>query len=106
MSADIAVGVAAGLPVQGTLAKKPSYLITLEDNVGKSKTVKRFISLDKPEILNGFVQVKGIYSDLDEEEISKTFTTLLTDAPRDSILEIMFPWHKICSIRSLVFKAK
>lgn len=104
MSNDIAVGVTAGLPVQGGVSKKPAHLIILEDNVGKK--VKRFISNDRPELLNGFVSAKGIYSDASEEEISKTFAEMLTAAPRELVLEMMFPWHKICSIKSLVFKAK
>ena len=86
--------------------KKPPYLITLDNGViGKVRSIQRFISLDKPESLNGFIQVKGIYSDLEEDEIIKNFTDILTSCPKESILEMMFPLHRIYSIRSLVFNA-
>ena len=102
---DILVGVTAGPMMSNLLAKKPSHLISLE-NVGKGKTISYFITLDKPELLNGFIQAKGIFSNLSEEEIIKSFSEILMDAPKDSILEILFPWHRIINVRSLVFKAK
>ena len=97
---DFAIGVAT-LPAVGALSKKPAHLITLE-----GKPAKRFISMDKPELLNGFIQVKGIYSEEKEEDIAQKFADLLTNSPKELILEVMFPWHKITSIRSLVFRAK
>ena len=107
MSGDIAVGTFSGpLPTGAPVAKKPAYLITLEDTTGKTKSLKRFITLDKPELLNGFVQVKGLFSEESEDEISKKFNEILTSAAKDLFLEVLFPWHKICSVRSLVFRAK
>jgi hypothetical protein len=97
---DFAIGVAVTPPV-GALSKKPAHLITLE-----GKPIKRFISIDKPELLNGFIQVKGIYSEEDESEIVNKFPDLLTNSPKELILEVWFPLHKISSIRSLVFRAK
>ncbi|CAB4197070.1 hypothetical protein UFOVP1290_590 [uncultured Caudovirales phage] len=99
---DIAVGVTAQLPAMGAINKKPSYLIILENG----KSFKKFITLDKPELLNGFLQVKGIYSDSSEDEIIKSFSDILTNSPKEFILDVMLPWHKICSVRSLVFRAK
>ena len=108
MSGDIAISVSNRVPVGSPITTKPSYLVSLEETIGKTKTIRYFITLDRPEQLNGFIQVKGIFADssLDESEIIKTFSDLLTNAKKDLILEVMFPWHKICSIRSLVFKAK
>lgn len=86
--------------------KKPPYLITLDNGlIGKTQNYQRFISLDKPESLNGFVQVKGIFCDKSEEEIIKTFHDILTTSPKELTLEMMFPLHRIHSIRSLVFNA-
>jgi hypothetical protein len=91
---------------QAPSLKKPPYLITLDDGVtGKTRNFQRFISLDKPESINGFIQVKGIFCDKDEDEIIKTFSEVLTSSPKESILEMMFPLHRIYSIRSLVFNA-
>lgn len=99
---DFAVGVTAGPLVMGAISKKPAHLVLIEDN----KKVRKFISLDKPEILNGFIQVKGVFSDFSEDEISKNFSVILTNSSKELIFEMMFPWHRICSVRNLVFKAK
>jgi|WetSurMetagenome_2_1015567.scaffolds.fasta_scaffold680452_2 hypothetical protein len=98
---DLAIGVTA-LPTVGNLRQKPSYLITLEHG----KSVKRFITMDKPEIQNGFVQAKGIYSNLEEDEIVQKYMDLLTESSKELILEMMFPVYRVVSIRSLVFRAK
>jgi hypothetical protein len=91
---------------QAPTLKKPPFLITLDDGVtGKTRNFQRFISLDKPESINGFIQVKGIFCDKDEDEIIKTFADILTNSPKELTLEMMFPLHRIHSIRSLVFNA-
>jgi hypothetical protein len=92
---------------QAPSLKKPPYLITLDGGgaVGKTRSFQRFISLDKPESINGFIQVKGIFCDKEEDEIIKTFTDILTNSPKELTLEMMFPLHRIHSIRSLVFNA-
>lgn len=101
---DFAIGV-AGMPAVGVLNKKPSYLISLDTVKGKSKLVTLFITTDMPNLLNAFVQAKGIYSDLEEEEISKRFHEILSSSPKENFVDIMFPSHRILSIRSLVFNA-
>lgn len=106
MSNDIAISSVAGLPSVGSISKKPSYLIILEDFNGKNRIVKKFITIDKPEFLQGFIQVKGFFSELAEDEINKKFIELLTSTSKDLFYEMLFPWHKICSIKSLVFKQK
>ena len=94
------------LGAQAPVLKKPPFLITLDDgSSGKTRNFQRFISLDKPESVNGFVQVKGIFCDKDEEEIIKGFSDILTGTSKEFILEMMFPLHRIYSIRSLVFNA-
>jgi hypothetical protein len=85
-----------------TSAIKLSYLVYVEEG----KKIKKFITLDKPEFLEGFVQAKGIFSELPDSEIINNYSQLLTTAPKELILEMFLPWHKIHSIRSLVFKAK
>jgi hypothetical protein len=108
MSNDVAIGPVMRLPTGGFIASKPSYLISIEEIVLKTKKITYFITLDKPELLNGFIQVKGMFADsaLTEDEIVTKFSELLTSAKKELFLEMFFPWHKICSIRSLVFKAK
>jgi hypothetical protein len=101
---DFGVSV-TGIPQVGQVSKKPRYLVLLEDNSGKTKSLKSFISVDKPDLLDGFIAVKGFFSDLSEDVISKTFVDIVESTPKESILDMMFPWHKIHSIRSLVFNA-
>ena len=84
--------------------KKPPYLISLSKSGAKAGTEK-FISLDKPELLNGFIQVKGFFSDETEEHIVKGFVEIVSNTPKDKILEMMLPHHRVISIRSLVFNA-
>lgn len=105
MDKDYSVGAVSNLPTFGTISKKPSYLITLEDSSGKKNSFQRFISIDKPDSQSGFILVKGIFTDSSEEDIVKKFSDLLTSTPKESILEIWFPWHRVISVRSLVFNA-
>jgi hypothetical protein len=98
---DFMVGV-TGVPNVGNITKKPCYLVKLDG----AKKVQFFISIDKPDLLNGFIQSKGFYSDEQEDVIYKSFANLLAVAKaQELIVDMMFPWHKIHSIRSLVFSA-
>lgn len=86
------------------ISKKPSYLITLYSSLGKNK-VQRFVAIDKPEFLPGCVQVKGVYLDESEETIINNVSNILTSIKKELVLEVTFPWHRVDSIRSLVFNA-
>lgn len=101
---DFAVG-SVGIPSVGQISKKPCYLVELLDSAGKSKNLVHFIAIDKPEPMNGFIQVKGFYVELPEEKIVKGFSELVASTAKESILEMMFPIHRVYSIRSLVFNA-
>lgn len=97
---DFAVG-SVGIPSVGAAPKKPCYLVVLEAGA----QVEHFIALDKPDLLNGFVQVKGIYSDKSEDKIQANFAVMVAATPKEDILDMMFPWHRVHSIKSLVFNA-
>jgi hypothetical protein len=100
MPHDIAVGT-ANLPTVAPTIKRPAYLVILVD----SKKETFFIATDRPGFENSFITVRGIYSDLTEDEIVKKFSEILVNAPKDSVLELMLPAHRVKSIRSLVFNA-
>ncbi len=100
---DYAVAATQRVVSGSPILSKPAHLLAFE-NSGKSK-VKFFITTEKPEFENQFVHVKGIYSEASEEEISNSFVDLLTNAGKESILEMYFPIHKISSIKNLVFRA-
>jgi hypothetical protein len=101
---DFAISVTAAPPV-GHISKKPCYLITLEESSGKGKSIIRFIAIDKPAFETTFIQVKGVYSLLGEEEITKRFSEIIASTPKEEIVDMMFPSHRVHSIRSLVFNA-
>lgn len=101
---DFGVSV-TGIPQVGQASKKPCYLIVLEDTVGKAKVATCFIAMDKPDLLTNFIQVKGIFSDATEDTITKKFNDILAGTPRESIVDMMFPTHRVFSIKSLVFNA-
>lgn len=99
---DYAVGQ-AGMPQVGQASKKPCYLVSLHDPSSKKKPTTYFIAIDRPHFEMQFIQVKGVFSDLSEDEISKRFNDEI--ANKDAIVDIMFPSHRIMSIKSLVFNA-
>lgn len=105
MSNDIAIQSVGAFPAVPQTNKKPAYLVVLSPE-GKSTKSRMFIALHKPELLNGFIQVKGMFSSASETKIVKEYNELLTSANKENFVEVMFPWHKVLSIRSLVFKAK
>jgi hypothetical protein len=98
---DYAIGAVGTIPTAGTINKKPAYLIHLTNGKGMQK----FVAIDKPDSQNGFISTKGFFSDATEEEIIKTFSDLLTQTPKELILDMWFPWHRVYSVRSLDFNA-
>jgi len=105
---DFMVGV-TGIPSVGHITKKPCYLLSLDNKEAPTKRSKNnvvyFIAIDKPDLLDNFVHVKGIYSSCDEDEIVKKFSEIVAGTPKENIMDMMFPAYRIISIRSLVFNA-
>lgn len=109
-----AVGISSGpdgaiyagnLNINSSVSKKPCYLITFESTDNKNKKVNYFIAVDKPELLSGFVQVKGFYSSISEKEIVAKFISIVASTSKEEYVEMIFPSQKISSIRSLSFNA-
>jgi len=100
---DFAIGT-VGLPQVGKVNNKPRYLVSLESS-GKSKTIIHFIAFDKPDPQLGFIAVKGIFCDKSEDEIVSSFAEIVEQTPKEYILDLLLPTHRIVCIRSLVFNA-
>lgn len=123
MSNDIGVGVVS-MPAVGALNAKPAYLVCFDE-------FTFFLSIDKPDLLNGFIGAKGFFvsglpdqfvdsdmpntSDLqnncnqeiaDEKYISQNYKEIITQASKDEYEEVLIPWHTIKKIKSLAYKAK
>jgi hypothetical protein len=96
-----------GLPQVGKVANKPRYLIQMNalNTTKNTKTLVNFIAMDRPDLQMGFIAVKGVYSDETEEDISAQFNDIIAATPKESILDLLLPTHRVHSIRSLVFNA-
>jgi hypothetical protein len=102
MSSDIGLGV-VGVPNVGGVSKKPPHLVELME--GKNKNY--FLALDKPELLLGFIQVKGTFlSSTEVERALKDISAFVTQVPKENIFEMLLPSHRVLSIKNLLFKAK
>ncbi len=107
MSNDISISPISSINRPATF-NKPSYLIIFEDYpTGKDKNkIKKFITIEQPDTLNAFIKAKGVLSEESEEEITSSYQDLLTGSKKEDILELMVPWNRVFSVKSLVFKAK
>lgn len=82
-------------------SKKPPHLVVLNDG----KKTQSFVSLDKPELLESFIQVKGFFVDISGDD-SKAYLDFAQNVQKESIVEMFFPIHRVVSIKNLVFKSK
>jgi hypothetical protein len=105
MSNEISVPITAFTNNGTPLKRVPYNLITLERKQGQKQVIEHFISFDKPLSENGFIQAKGIYCDQLEEEIIKNYGDIIATTPKENVVEMMFPYHRIVSVRSLIFNA-
>lgn len=108
MPTDIAISP-GNLPTNVPNRSRPYYLVTLVDVVHTAKGTKTveelFIATDRPTFEVGFIGAKGIYSESSEDKVVKGFADIVATAPKDSVLEMMFPTHRVKHIRSLTFNA-
>lgn len=104
-NSDIFLGQTS-VPFGQTQVNKPMHLVVLSNQSDTKKTNQFFISLDKPDLLLNCVSCKGFFYEATEANIIKNFQAILTKQEKESIIEISFPWHRVQSIRSLVFRAK
>ena len=102
---DIGIQVTS-VPMVGVQQRKPAYLVKLIPT-DKRKKEELFISLDKPTVFDGFIEVKGFFvENKSEQGVIQNYSSILTSASKELISEMMFPWHRICSVRNLIFRAK
>jgi hypothetical protein len=98
--------IGTGTVLSGSpISRKPLYLVTLEDTAKTTKVLTRFIAIDKPDDKNGFIGVKGFFTESSEDEIIGSAVEMVAATKKETLVEMMFPWHRIHSIRSLVFNA-
>lgn len=102
MSEDVVVGITNLIPPT-SFAKKPPHLIILGDITGKRPVL--FISLDKPDFINGMTTVKGIFTDEKTEDVLKDYSKIIAGTLQKLLVEVMIPQHRVQLIQNLVFNA-
>lgn len=84
------------------LLPPPSYLVILDE---VKKGANYFLSI-KVDFEANFIKCIGFYTNATYEAIIKNYADLVKDTISDNVIEVMFPYHKIKTIQSLVYKFK
>lgn len=101
---DIAINPAAsGDYSAGRIIGKttPTYLVSLEDG----KKTKYFIATKYDENGN-YAKCVGFYSNIAEDNIISSYEEIVKTTEKTSFTEMLFPWSRIVSVRSLVYRHK
>src|ERR1700749_116624 len=99
----IDLGSIARLNQATSISKKPPHLISLYDQ-DRNKLLY-FISLDKPELLIGFIQVKGCFCTKKLAYLEENFANILASTSKEEYQEIIFPNERVYEIKNLQFNA-
>lgn len=83
---------------------KPAYLIQL-DSGKKTAAPVSFIAVKMDEGPQ-FVKCVGFYHGGSEEIVAANFATIIAEKPITDFVEMQFPYGKIVSVRSLVYRHK
>ena len=81
---------------------KPIYLVTLR----KGRMGELFLSLDKPIILNNFIEVKGFFVTEKESVVKENYIELVQKVDKAKMMDMLFPIHRVNSVQNLIFRAK
>ena len=102
MSSDISINQQKNILDNRNIIKlSPAYLATING----TKTPKYFIAVKYEDTLN-CAKLTGFITEHTLENIITNYPQLIAEQPKENYMEISYPWHKVDSIRSLVFKQK
>jgi hypothetical protein len=83
----------------------PTYLVIL--NNGKPKEADSyFIAIKRDDAISTCAKFVGFFSNKPEREIKSSYDQIIKETDITDIIEIEFPWNKICSVQSLVYRHK
>lgn len=100
---DLAVNPASLPDYNRTMGKiTPIYLVSLEG--GKKETY--FVATKFDDSYNHCAKFIGFYCNLSIDMIVSSYEEVIKTTDGVNFVEILIPWHKINSIRSLVYKHK
>lgn len=80
----------------------PIYLVTIES--GKKETL--FVATKFEDILGPCAKFTGFFTAETSEKVIESYQSVIESTTKDKYVEIMFPWSRVVSIRSLIFKQK
>lgn len=106
---DVAIKPASSIDESGTLRMPeirtgkivPTYLVTLES--GKKEIYFIATKFDETNNCGKFV---GFYCTEPMDKISGSYDEIVRNTEKTNYVEIQFPWSRIVSVRSLIYKHK
>jgi hypothetical protein len=81
---------------------KPSYLVQLDSG----KKIPRLFLASKMDEGPRFLKCVGFYYGGSEENVAENYATLITEKSIADFVEMQFPYEKVISVRSLVYRHK
>jgi len=83
----------------------PTYLVII--NTGKAKEVDSyFIAVKRDDNSSSSAKFVGFFSNKPEKDIRSSYDQIIKETDTAEFIEIEFPWAKICSIQSLIYRHK
>lgn len=105
MNDNILVVKPQGLQEKTLTKTVPVYAVELTGS--GSKGTKIFFIASKLEVdATTFVKCIGTYFTGTEEALSKNYNEILSAPDKSGFIEVMFPWHRVLSIKNLIFRHK
>jgi hypothetical protein len=98
---DVAIRPAAPQEYRQVGKFTPTYLVSLE--AGKKEL--SFIATKYDET-NNCARVVGFYTEETEQDILSKYDEIVKNTEKTNFVEISFPWHRVLSVRSLLYKHK
>jgi hypothetical protein len=98
---DITIQSAGDLKSNNNLRPTPSYLISMWGLDGKQQ---QFIAIKFDDGHPQYVKCVGLYTKGNKEKIAKDYMAIIKAAPIEDVEELLIPWSRIETVKSLLFK--
>jgi hypothetical protein len=85
-----------------TIRRQPTYLVSFTDSTKKNS----YFVATKYEEGTSCAKLTGFSIDLDETKIVAGYDDIIKGTDKENFVEMFVPWHRIKSVRSLVFRQK
>ena len=89
----------------GAMTRKPVHLVCLKGDSKIGSGLEYYLTQDRPELLNGFVNIKG-FSVFQEDLNLKDYKDLVDQTSKDKYEEMLIPVYRIHYIKNLDFRGQ